>query len=508
MSDEYDGDETPRQPRTTPTQQAEKLLLDKLAELGGARIEDDELVREGNRFIIPASMTARDARKFLRDYIQREEQEHRYSRTFRARPWDGAAALERGMRSLFGTVGLPKPTPGSFFSPPVPPELRTIKVGPNETLQIPWGQIQAPMLGDESLIYTSGQYDEEYGLLFHMIVDAPRKYRAVVEGLFKVVQDELDSRSIYRGQAITGQEDPDFLDLATVDPERVVYGETDRIQLEANLWSLLRHTEEHRQEGLSLKRAVVLGGDYGTGKTLTALRTAQIAVENGWGFIMARPGRDDIEQAFATARLLQPCVVFVEDVDNLGSSQASEDHISRVLDLFDGLSSKGTELIAVLTTNHLDKLHKGMFRPGRIDAVIEFQGFDAPAFEKFIALSVGRENLDPLVDWETVATAMEGYRPAWINEAAARAKRYSMVRNDGQVGTIGTDDLVQAADGLRPQLDLMNEASDKREVPTLDASLKRLVDEALNGAVIDAEGKFGIGAIDVTANGKAEHLTA
>ncbi len=488
----------------TPQQRSQERLLEKLAELGGERINDDELVREGSKFIIPASMTARDARRFLKDYIEREESEHRYSRTFRARPWDGAAALERGMRKLFGTVGLPKPTLGFFSS--TPPELRTINVGVNETLQVPWGQIEAPMLGEGSFIYTSGFQDDEYGPLFALVIDAPRKYRAVVEGLFKVIEDELSEHSIYRGQAITGQDDPEFVDLRTVDPDKVVYSEHDRVQLEANLWSLLRHTDQHRREGLSLKRAVVLGGDYGTGKTLTALRTAQIANENGWGFIMCRPGRDDIEQAFATARLLQPCVVFVEDVDNLSNSNNSEDHISRVLDLFDGLSSKGTELIAVMTTNHLSKLHKGMFRPGRIDAVIEFKGFDTPAFERFISLTVGRENLDPLVDWDTVAVAMEGYRPAWIAEAAARAKRYSMVQNDGTVGTIGTEDLVNAADGLRPQLDLMNEASDVRVKPTLDGALRDIVDEALNSSTVE-DTRSGL-VNPVHANGKDPSLTA
>jgi transitional endoplasmic reticulum ATPase len=493
----------------SPVKDSERKLLDQLAALGGERINDDELVREGTKFVVPETMTStQDAIEFLVDYQDREEQYNRYSRTFRARPWDGAAALERGMRKLFGTVGLPKPIVGFFSS--TPPELRTIKVGVDETQQVPWGHIAAPMLGEESMIYTGGEHDAEWGVLFCVHIDAPRKYRAVVEGLFKVIQDELDRNSIYKGQAITGQEDPDFIDLRSIDPDRVIYSAADRRQLEANLWAPLRYTAKHREEGISLKRAVVLGGNYGTGKTLTALRTAQIATENGWGFIMVRPGRDDIEAAFATARLLQPCVVFVEDVDNLSDSDKAEGHISRVLDLFDGLSAKGTELIAVLTTNHLNKLHKGMLRPGRIDAVIEFEGFDADAFERFIKIQVGDRNLDQFVDWEQVAFAMQGFPPAWITEATSRAKRYSMVENDGQVGNISTTDLVAAADSLRPQLQLMDDASDKRQVPTIDAAVERAVEhvvERVSRNTVISE--FGYDAdspvFELHPNGKDEH---
>lgn len=490
---------------TNPTQVAERRLLEELARLGGSRIQDDELAREGRRFVIPETMSVHDAINYLIDYQDRQQSEQRYSRTFQARPWDGAAALERGMRKLFGTVGLPKPTIG-FFSK-TPPELRTIKVGVDETIQVPWGQIAAPMLGEGAIIYTGSVVDEEYGPLFYLTIDAPRKSRAVVEGLFKVVEDELVAHSIYKGQAITGQDDPDFVDLSGVDPERLVYSAKDRVQLEANLWSLLRHTDRHRAEGLSLKRAVLLGGNYGTGKTETAKLTAKIANENGWGFIMCRPGRDDLEQVFATARLLQPCVVFFEDIENVSAVEGGEDHITRVLDLFDGLQAKGTELIAVVTTNHLDKLHKGMYRPGRIDAVIEFSDWDAPAFQQFITQKIGEDRLAEDINWERVAASMEGYTPSWVNEVADRVVRYAWVENDGDVGTVSEDALIAAAEGLRRQLDLQDGASDRREIPTLDESLTTLVretvDSALNGTIVHSSYMEEDMPVQANGNGKA-----
>lgn len=480
------------------TQDTEKRLLAMLTELGGESIQDDTLVREGTRLVLPENMTSAEAIDYLAAYRERETQIQTYSHTFRARPWDGAAALERALRKLFGTAGIQRGQESFFGS--TPPERRTVKVGVNETLDVPWGQIDVPML--KGKLATHDIMDEEYGVMFAITVVAPRSMQAAVKGLFKVVEDELREHSIYKGKAITGQQDPEFLDLSTLDPQSVVYSERDQRKLDANLWSLLRYTDEHRNEGLPLKRAIVLGGEYGTGKTLTALRTAQIAEQNGWGFIMCRPGRDNIEQVFATARLLQPCVVFFEDIDTLGAADEDGEHISRVLDMFDGLSAKGTELIAVVTTNHLDRLHKGMLRPGRLDAVIEFEGLDEDAFRRLVERSVGVHNLVADVDWSAVAEAMDRFKPAWVNEAATRAKRYSMVENAGQVGTLTTQHLVDAALDLRPQYDLHDGADESVETPSVDRAIRETVDEALNATAIvyhgDEDNVLGV----VKANGE------
>jgi transitional endoplasmic reticulum ATPase len=35
-----------------------------------------------------------------------------------------------------------------------------------------------------------------------------------------------------------------------------------------------------------------------------------------------------------------------------------------------------------MTTNHKDEIHKGMLRPGRLDAIIEIGAMDRPGVEK------------------------------------------------------------------------------------------------------------------------------
>ncbi|NIS12736.1 MAG: AAA family ATPase, partial [Thermoplasmata archaeon] len=88
-------------------------------------------------------------------------------------------------------------------------------------------------------------------------------------------------------------------------------------------------------------------------------------------FIQCRPGIDNVYDAMKTARLYQPAVVFYEDVDTIAQGDQTQGHVAvtQLLDIFDGLTAKSTKILAILTTNHPEKIHKGMVRPGRLDAV-------------------------------------------------------------------------------------------------------------------------------------------
>ncbi len=164
-----------------------------------------------------------------------------------------------------------------------------------------------------------------------------------------------------------------------------------------------------------------------------------------------------------TAKLYQPAVVFFEDMDEV-SDGGSADTVTQLLDAFDGLTAKGTELMVILTTNHAERIHKGMLRPGRLDAVLHIGALDAAGVGRMIKRNVPKDLLGT-VDVTEVFAHMEGFMPAFVKEAIDRAKRYSLARNKGKIKVLTTQDFVLAADGLRPQLDLMegNEAHAKHD---------------------------------------------
>lgn len=449
-------------------------ILAALDALGGRNVQADTLTFEGEKFVIPATMDVPGAVEWLEDWQRTQERTFHFTRTYPYRPFDGAAAMERAFIRVFGVAGMGQATRTMFGSNP--PELISVPTGPHgESVQVPWGRIEIPAL--DATFVTDSSYDRDNGLVFAVCVEAPRKHRQRIEGFMDVIADELAQRSIYRGRAITGGDQPTFLDLSTIDPGRVVYSAETMTQLNANLWSLIEHSDTMRTLGIPLKRAVLAYGPWGTGKTMAGALTGQRAEANGWTYILARPGRDDLMETMTTARLYAPSVVWFEDID-VSASDATAQYISRLLDALDGVSAKGREVIVGFTTNHVERVAKGMLRPGRIDSVVYFGALEAADVERLVKITVPGEILDSTVDWTKVGVAFAGYVPAFAKEAIDRAMRYTIART-GAVGKVTTADLVDAANGLRAQLALMDEASEGIREDTLAASLRTLVGQAV-----------------------------
>lgn len=458
--------------KAVPTEherQAQEVLrvLDKL---GQHRVGEDGLIFQGTKFVLPETMRGQigTAIRYLVDYEEQQENKFTFSRSYDYRPWDGAAAFQRAMRRVFGSSGIGL-TIKHFFGE-TPPEFRTINVSATETLSVPWQRVGfSPLEAHFDLGMTRS---EDYGIVFQLSASAPRKHRTRIEAFFSIVEEELKTGSIYRGKAFTGGAEPTFLDLNNLPP--VIYSDDVMVQLDTNVWSALRYSDTMRRHRLDLKRAFLVEGPYGTGKTLAGMLTAKEAVANGWTFILARPGKDDLMEVLQTAQLYAPAVVWYEDIDTIAQGQ-DDMQISRLLDVLDGITNKGTEVLAGFTTNHVDKIQKGVLRPGRLDAVIHVGGLDRQGFERLVRAVVPTDQLASDTDFDRVAEAFDGFLPAFAKEAISRAMRYSISRNHGVLDLINTDDLVNAANGLRPQLEQMERATEGVHKPTLDATFEALM---------------------------------
>lgn len=470
-----------------PTQEeaTNAAILIELARLGGNLANEDALEFKGNKVILPESMGGNidAAVSWLLDHKEQQETKHRFSRTFRYRPLDGAHALQSALRKIWGSTGIGGSIQTMFGK--IPPMFATIDVGVNETAQVPEGRIMfAPLQADIYVHYTN---DAELGPLFELIIEAPRKFRPHIDGLFMAVENELRTGSIYKGKAITGAVIPTFLDLTKVDPEKVIYSEEVMTQLEANVWAVIRHADTLRNLSIELKRAVLLEGPFGTGKTLAAYLTGQVAVQNGWTFVFCRPGQDDLYNAMRTAQLYAPAVVFFEDVDVVAEQGDDPDAVSKLLELFDGISAKNQEVLAVLTTNHVERIQKAMLRPGRLDAVIHIGALDQRGVLRLIGAKVPANLLGEL-DPAAIGEAMEGFLPAFAAEAIDRTLRYAIARAEGNPTVLTTEDFVEAALGLRRQLQLMEEAAEGTRRPTIDQSFIDLVRQSTHGTrVVDED---------------------
>lgn len=460
----------------TESERAAQAVLNVLAQAGKLRVPSDAIKFEGSAIVLPETFAGpgglSKARQYLEKYELDQERVYKQSREFLYRAWDGANAFNLAMKHVFGTAGLGVATQTMFGSNP--PQLFTINTGVGETTQVPWGKVALDQLDCTFTLDTT--YHQDYGAVFVLHAAAPKKFRGHIEAFFDVVEHFLKTQSIYRGRAIDGGDIPNFIDTKKVDENKIVYSEETMRQLDANLYSLVKYADEHRANGLPLKRAVLLEGPYGTGKTLAGMLAAKTCEQNGWTFILCRPGRDKLQDTLHTAQLYAPAVVWYEDIDVVAGENVSSDmQVSKILDMLDSVTTKGTEVLAGFTTNHIDKIQKGVLRPGRLDAVIHIGHLDPAGFEKLIKLVIPKTKLDANVDFQAVSEAMAGMLPAFVVEASQRAVRYNIASNSGKASKIGTADLVNAANGLRPQLELMEGAQEgTKKVEGVDAALASL----------------------------------
>jgi ATPase family protein associated with various cellular activities (AAA) len=483
-------------PVKTDNQKLQEEILEKLSQLGGLRVQDDAILYQGTKIILPLQMNGRieDAIDYLRDWKESQEEEYEYSRVFKYRPWDGAAAFDRGMKRLFGSAGIGQRTRTFFGS--YPPQYITIDSGPGQSMQVPWGKVSFKPL--DATFDLDSTMHQEFGLVFHLSVEAPKKYRAHIEAFFQVIEEELRTGSIYRGKAITAATNPAFIDTSKVDPSKVVYSDAVMHQLDANVWSAIRYAQTLRDVNLPIKRQVLLYGPYGTGKTLAGMLTAQEAERHGFTYIQVRP-EDDLYGALKTAQIYAPAVVMFEDVDSIKTTNT--EGVAQLLDVLDGITNKGVEVMALFTTNHPDRLHRGMMRPGRLDAVIELTGLDAGGTRRLVEATIPQALRAPDLDWVKIGGAFEGLLPAFAKEAIDRAQRYAIARSGGVPQVITADDLSAAADGIRAQVQMMEDAPIATDTDTLSGALAATVGNVLTGHRLDG-GDLHFKKLAGSANGR------
>lgn len=472
----------PASKKEAENEAVQRKVLTVLAGLAGAQVKEQEIEFSGRRMVVPEQYRGNLDGYIhrLREYQRAQTVEHTFSRVFKFRPWDVAHALELALHEVFGAAGVGKATVTMFGEHP--PQRITIDVGFGKTREVPWGEMTVAPLS--ATIEMGATNDRDLGIVGVVNITAPKMYAAEIGGLFQVIETKLKTDSIYRGKAINAAEQPGFLDLSKFDTSKIVYSDSVMRQLEVNVWSVLTHSDALRAVGQPLSRKVVVEGPFGTGKSLAGMWTAQKAADNGWTFISVRPNQDNLRQAMKTAQVYAPAVVFVEDIDLIATTPQE---VSALLDLFDGVGAKGHEVLGILTTNHVEQIPKGMLRPGRIDQVVHVGLPDAKALNGLVRAYANNELVDDY-DEVRVAEAMQGFTAAWVAEAVGRTVRYRIAR-EGKLTKISTEDLVDAAEGLRVQLDLMNNAVESKVPPKLETLLSDVIRDTVHGAYVPGFGE-------------------
>lgn len=464
---------------------------------------------KGTKIILPsdpAEMSYKEGIAALKMRMEEEETDVSVNEIIKAYPFDGAYAFMNAMKQLFGWA-TPIPTPG-FFGPR-PPATISLEIAYGVTTQIIWGDFAIP--GIEGKL-TTGTWPDDSGMVYFNIRGVvKKKHMSDVKRVADLTREIVAQASIYRGKAIrldcdkNGNVDfnrqPKFLDLSRVNPEELTYSAEVMAQIKTNLFTPIEHTETCRRYGIPLKRGVLLQGPYGTGKTLAAFVTATKCAAHGWTFILLDKV-SGLHGALTFAKLYGPSVVFAEDIDRAVSGERSV-KMDDILNTIDGLESKGSDIITILTSNHLENINQAMLRPGRLDAVIHVTAPDAEAARKLVRI-YSRNTLAPNTDLTEAGKVLDGRIPAVIREVVERAKLYAIgngsLDENGEVKITGKD-ITEAAQGMQAHLELL--APKKKEPSNADkfySAYQELIRETAPESVVGTKQLTNIHDVCVALN--------
>jgi cell division protease FtsH len=198
--------------------------------------------------------------------------------------------------------------------------------------------------------------------------------------------------------------------------------------------------------GARVPKGVLLHGPPGTGKTLLA---KAIASESGANFysssasafveMFAGLGAARIRRLFAEARKNAPAIVFIDELDAVGSirtggggyNREHDQTLNQLLVELDGFGGRD-DVIVMGASNRLQDLDPALLRPGRFDRQVMVGAPDLKGREAILRVHTRSKPLAADIDLGLIARQTAGLTGADLanicNEAAIMAARHGVTK--------------------------------------------------------------------------------
>lgn len=234
-----------------------------------------------------------------------------------------------------------------------------------------------------------------------------------------------DKGKVYDG--VENKSDVKFSDIAGLDEEK---------QELVEIVDFLKEPKRFVKMGAKIPKGILLYGKPGTGKTLIA---KAIAGEAGVPFIsmsgsefiemFAGLGASRVRRLFEKARKISPCIVFIDEIDAIGSRRTSNSGaesennqtLNQLLVEMDGFEKNET-IIVLAATNRPEMLDKALLRPGRFDRQITIAPPDVRGREEILKIHSKEKRFADNVTLKSIAEDTAGYTGAELanilNESA------------------------------------------------------------------------------------------
>lgn len=345
----------------------------------------------------------------------------------------------------------------------IPPEYEEIDIGddvPVRVLKVGLWLLDKDNVRFVVLLTPTGRYGEMTGMKFQVGTPNSPEGTKIAQGFFKHLEEAILKAESYRGKVLSleqaehsysGQSTGITVhNLRLVEREDVILPESTISLLERNVIQFVKQRERLAQFKQATKKGILFYGPPGTGKTHT-IHYLSRALEGHTTILISAEQIRLLAEYMTLARLLQPSIVVLEDVDLIArdrahmSSPCDELLLNKLLNEMDGLKQEA-DILFILTTNRPETLEVALAsRPGRVDQAIEFPLPDDCGRQKLVRLySEGVALSDDVV--ADVVRRTEGVSASFIKELMRRAVQFHIERNG--TGEIFSEDVSNALDEM------------------------------------------------------------
>jgi ATP-dependent Clp protease adapter protein ClpS len=342
-----------------------------------------------------------------------------------------------------------------------PAEYQDVDVGQSEPVKCLVNGLWLCRTGDlryAVVLSSHREYRNEPGTRIEIAVPAGAEGAEFVQRCFSELESAVNAARSYRGKILSLDGDNDYRGrsrgvmvhkLPPVQREDVILPEATLKLLDRNVLNFVGSRPQLRALGQSTRKGILLYGPPGTGKTHT-IRYLASNLPGHTTLIITAAQVELLAHYMNLARLLQPSMVVIEDVDLIARDReqmgpCEESMLNALLNEMDGLK-EDADILFILTTNRPEQLESALAsRPGRIDQAIEVPLPDEAGRNKLVQLYGRGLPLGDAVISEA-AQRTKGVSAAFIKELMRRIAQASIARDGGT--SVEAGDISEALDDM------------------------------------------------------------
>lgn len=292
------------------------------------------------------------------------------------------------------------------------------------------------------------------------------------DSLIDQITNDALKHSIYRGHVVriqTGEGLRDELGTEAygqemrinfctdkeVTEEDIILDDKIRDIIQRNVFSFHRLRERLSQYGIPQRRGLLLFGPPGTGKTY-ACRYMYSQLDGVTAIIVTGQSLLKLKSVCELARMLQPSLLVLEDVDLVFSEREINPHstsLGDMLDELDGFESDDA-ITVVLTTNAIERVERAVKdRPGRIGQCVFMAPPNSELRRRYLERFL-RDCDTQQVELAKVVQATQGASQAFLKEMVFRAIQVAVEREASPNGShlkMTTEDFLVAIEEMTSQ---------------------------------------------------------